>query len=61
MRVFTTDHKRWLVDLHDKNPGLQHLRLPHEFQNNFGGDSLSSSTVSDWLKPAGKIVYTSDK
>ena len=61
VRVFTTNQKRWLIDLRDKNPGLKHLRLAQGFQDKFGGDLLSSLTVSDWLKPnAVNNIYTLD-
>ena len=61
MRVFTTDQKRWLIDLRDKNPGLKQLRLAQEFQDKVGGDLLSGSTVRDWLKPDAVMrVYTPD-
>ena len=51
VRVFTTDQKRWLIYLRDKNPGVQQMRLAQEVRDTFSGDWLSSSTVSDWLKP----------
>ena len=55
---YTTDWKRWLIDLRDKNPGFQHLRFAQVFRDKFGGDLLSSLTVSDWLKPtAAKRAY----
>ena len=60
-RAFTTDQKRWLKDLRDKDPGLKHLWLAQEIQDRFGGNFLSRSTVTDWLKPnAIKRVYTPD-
>ena len=60
-RVFTIDQKLWLIELRIKNPGFKRLRLPQGFQDKFGGDFLSSLTVSDWLEPdADKRVYKPD-
>ena len=50
--VHTTEQKRWLIDLRNDNPDFKHSRLAEEFKEKFGGVLLTSSTVSDWLKPA---------
>ena len=61
VRVFTTDQKLWLIDLSDKNPEFEHIRLAQKIRDKFGGDLLSSSTVSDWLKRvAVKRVHAPD-
>ena len=52
VRVFTTDQKRWLIELSENNPEFRHSRLAQDFKDECGGDVWPSSTVSDWLKPA---------
>ena len=48
--VFATDQKRWLKDLRESHPKFKRSRPAQEFRDDFGGDILSRSTVSDWLK-----------
>ena len=50
LHVFTTDQKRWLVELRENNHEFKRSRLAQGFKDDFGGDLLSRSTVSDWLK-----------
>ena len=44
------DEKIWLLDLKQKRPKLSQNDLARLFKEQFG-KVLSSSTISDWLKP----------
>lgn len=50
-RIVTLEQKGWFLDQHRDHPGWKHGRLAFEFQKQYGGDLLKTSTISDWLKP----------
>ena len=59
-RTVSVEQKRRFLELHDAHPSWKRGRLASEFQKEYGGDLLKSSTSSDWLKPkAIKLVRES--
>ena len=50
LRIFSTDRKRWLVDLRENNHECKRCEVIQDITVSFGGDLLSRSNVSDSLK-----------
>ena len=50
LRIFLIDQKRWLVDLRENSHEFKRCELHQDIKDNFGGDLLSRSSVSDCLK-----------
>lgn len=48
----TLAQKVWLYNYRDEHQHLNQAALASAFKEQFGGDLLKPSTISDWLKPA---------